>query len=211
MGREKWVDSIRFISIEIIFGVHFIAACAPDMSKLWHEGVTGMILCGISGKLAVAMFSVLLGYFAARAGAKADFSMSRYMCRRYIKFSVAIFGILALLAMLSFSMKALGGGTNGANMATANFLFGIPALSLKNILLDAFFFEVNVFPLLWCMKDFFLCSIISAAVISISGIENIKRLCGVWAGIILLCCLTGNVWLAIGLLGACLLYTSRCV
>ena len=109
MGREKWVDSIRFISIEIIFGVHFIAACAPDMSKLWHEGVTGMILCGISGKLAVAMFSVLLGYFAARAGAKADFSMSRYMCRRYIKFSVAIFGILALLAMLSFSMKALGG------------------------------------------------------------------------------------------------------
>ena len=49
--RKKWVDSLRFFAIMIVFLTHFITILYPEASRFWHEGLCAVILCGILPRL----------------------------------------------------------------------------------------------------------------------------------------------------------------
>ena len=85
------------------------------------------------------------------------------------------------------------------------------SVSLKNILLDSFFFDETIFPLLWCMKSFFISSIISAVISSINRGGGKDRSRDALVSIIIaifFCIMSGNIWIAIGLLGGVVFYTE---
>lgn len=64
MKRIGYFDVLRLFSVILIFIVHFINDFRPDYFVLWNEGVSSIFLNGVSGKAAVAMLAVILGYFA---------------------------------------------------------------------------------------------------------------------------------------------------
>ena len=63
--RIAWLDGMRGLAILWIVFVHFVTIFTLNDTAVF-PGVLGLILFGISGKLAVAGCSVIMGYFASR-------------------------------------------------------------------------------------------------------------------------------------------------
>ncbi len=64
--RNRWIDTLRFFSIFVVITTHFLSSFFPEYSKYWHQGISYWFLYGVSGKLAVIMFCVILGFLCAR-------------------------------------------------------------------------------------------------------------------------------------------------
>lgn len=101
----------------------FYRSVFPQAFVFWDTGVTGYILCGITGKLAVAMFAVILGFFAAYVADKKDFSLGKYICRRYFRFFCCI-SLMILMIKLLFHAYALWGIHDEFYVIEDNFLVG---------------------------------------------------------------------------------------
>lgn len=215
--REKWIDSVRFIAILVVFCTHFIAAFHAEASKFWHSGVTGVILCGITGKFAVAMFAVILGYFAAFTAEKKGFCLESYICKRYIRFLAAISFTIIITELLvgTFSLADI---SNGVHLIKDNFFVSKSVSSILVILRECFLFGDSIFPLFWCMNSFFYASVIIAIVFSVlkydcwetkvSFSEKLK-IPAVLITVIIITSFSGYIWIGIGCMGGLVYWFNK--
>ncbi len=143
-SRIDHIDSIRFLAVFIILTTHVVAAFRPALLPYWDRAPWWYLLCGINGKLMVAVFGVLLGYFAFRAGGK-NVSVLRYSARRYLYFAVAGLFVNALT-------KVVGETPWGV-------LYG--PVSWRAVLKQGALIGDNIFPTFWCMRPFLAASVLS--------------------------------------------------
>ena len=157
MKRVKWVDSVRFLAIFLIMTTHYLAAFFPSALSLWEPGPFFWLFGGITGKLSVAVFCVLLGYYAGRPKPFSFSGFGLYAVRRY--FQLAFFAFLATLLFL------LGGYAvtwlfHTPDEAVFRILSDGPRYNLIYLLRDAFLLEDHYIDTLWCMRDLMLASVV---------------------------------------------------
>lgn len=182
--RMPWVDSLRAIAAVWIFIVHYIDAYMPALFVYWEKGQP---FCGITGKLGVAVFSVLLGYFAVSGNYK-NRPLSSYVVKRYLQFSIPLF-------IVCIPMAALLWLTGSAEIG-----------ELFKALIGESIFFVQDYPVLcppaWCMGDFMLASVILAV------LRGRKHSVPAIGAVCFLCLIFGYVWTAACLLGALVYYLN---
>lgn len=150
--RLKWLDGMRGLAILWILFVHFVVVFSHNETADF-PGFLGLLLFGISGKLAVAGCSVIMGYFASKP---ASVSLWRYAWRRYITFVIQILlaeGIYLLLTRIP--------AVNGYALSCVPEL-SWPLRSLIPLFLkDAFLFEAQLISTYWCVGAFAAGSILT--------------------------------------------------
>jgi len=155
--RENWIDACRFFAIFVIMFTHFLATFSPSTLTLWETMPTRLLLGGLTGKMAVAFFFVLLGYFASVPRAFDGRGFARYALRRYGQFAFFV-----LVTTLCYVLGAYG-VTWLFHLARSGVLRVIsdgPRYNLLYTLRDAFLFEANYNDTLWCMRQLFLASLL---------------------------------------------------
>ena len=93
--RIVWIDTIRFLACLLVALCHLEA----QFSFTWYDMVTEAIsppFIYLSGTWATAVFSVLIGYFAAKKGASDKGTFASYTVKRYLQFGLGI-GLTELL------------------------------------------------------------------------------------------------------------------
>jgi peptidoglycan/LPS O-acetylase OafA/YrhL len=141
--RNREIDGLKFLCFFIIYTTHFISQFDTSLLALWTELPSSLFLRGITGKFAVAIFGILLGYLAYMQGQKRKRSILHYTVKRYIYFFIC-----AILVNTSF--YALG---------RLNFL--TEQYSLADVLRASLLLDSSVFPAFWCMQAFLVSSVIS--------------------------------------------------
>lgn len=190
--RIGWMDGVRSLAMGWILIVHFISIFTTNV-HVRFPGVLGPILHGVTGKLAVACFCVLLGYFASKPSRE---SIVGYALRRYLFFALQILAVeLCYYALALLLPDDLYLSVN------APWLYGEPAQLIRDIVADAFLFRAKVLPTYWCVDDFVIGSVVVFAVCRwLNGQKLIWRIvaCGSLfaAGVLL-----GYLWAALCLLG----------
>ena len=150
--RLKWLDGMRGLAILWIVFVHFVVIFTHNETADF-PGLLGLLLFGISGKLAVAGCSVIMGYFASKPS---SVSIWRYAWKRYITFVIPIL-IVEVMYLLLTRFPALNGYAILCSSAITQ-----PLTSLLPVLLkDAFLFKAELIPTYWCVGDFALGSILT--------------------------------------------------
>ena len=148
--RIFWIDTIRFIAMMWVFTVHFIATYNSDLFYYWRNGISQYILMGITGKLAVAMFTVLLGYFAAAKSTSRP-NLTEYTANRYFQFAsplLIVNSIIVLLAVINTRITCFA------------FTYNPDVHNVKNIISDSFLFNTQILPTFWCIRPFFISSVL---------------------------------------------------
>ncbi len=158
MRRVQWIDSARFLAILVIMVGHYLAMLCPFMLRFWEPGqAVWWLVGGITGKLSVAIFFVLLGYYAGKPHAASVSAFLRYALRRYIQ--LAFFAFTAtLLFLLGGYLSAWLFHTPDENVF--RILSDGPRYNLLYLLRDGFLLEDHYIDTLWCMRDLFLASLI---------------------------------------------------
>ncbi len=176
-GRLIWIDGIKFLLAFLVFFTHMSAMLSIDL------GVFGQVFYGFTGKYAVAGFSVILGFFANKT-AKSNSDLSIRILRRYVQF---VFPLLIVTGMTSIIYALLNIERNSILIA------------LNRILTESFLVGENSYcPQAWCIKDFFIASLI-IYVLSGKRYRNV-----IWVLLFIILTLAGKVWIAVCLLGAIL-------
>jgi hypothetical protein len=110
---------------------------------LWTEFPTSLFLRGITGKFAVAIFGILLGYLAYLQGQKRKRTILHYALKRYIYF-------LICALIVNFIYYALG----NLNILSEQY-------SLYQVLRASLLLDSSIFGAFWCMQAFLFSSVIS--------------------------------------------------
>lgn len=100
--REEYLDTLRFLAAVWIFTTHFIAFVNYDLFNRFEKMPLYLIFYGITGKLAVTLFCVILGYFSYMKGNSDQGNTLQYMSRRYIYFVIAGFIINSIYAIAAY-------------------------------------------------------------------------------------------------------------
>ena len=87
--RNRAFDSLKLFAAFIVYTGHFWSQYGISDFRLYQESFLPLILKGLSGKLGVAIFGVLLGYFALSDGAKKRKSVAEYSIKRYVYFFIS--------------------------------------------------------------------------------------------------------------------------
>jgi len=174
MKRVRYFDSLRFFAIFIVFVTHFIADYHEEYFYLWTTFPTSLLLDGISGKLGVALFGVILGYFAYLSKEE---NGTAYILKRFSFFVIGGLIINSLYALVGV------------------FLDGFPRYSVLRVLFESLTLNDNIFPTYWCIPAFFAASVISY----LNGKAQIKTF-GILLEIAVFYKL-GCIWIAICLMG----------
>lgn len=171
-NRVKYFDSLRLIAFFAVYVTHFIDSFHPEYFSLWTTFPTSLLLEGVSGKLGVALFGVLLGYFAYISR---ENNSAYYILKRY-----AFFVISALIINALYALRA--------------FLIG-DRISLVKVLIESVTLDDDIFPTYWCIPVFFVASILSY----LNGKANVPAI-GILLEIAVFYKL-GSIWLAVCLMG----------
>lgn len=83
-SRVLWIDGVRFLAFGVVFTRHYFESFFPENIPEVRGGISAFLWRGITGKAAVSMFCVLLGYFVAASVKK--YAFSEYTIRRYLYF-----------------------------------------------------------------------------------------------------------------------------
>ncbi|MGN0353552.1 MAG: acyltransferase family protein [Muricoprocola sp.] len=175
--RVAYYDSIRFLAAILVYTVHFIAQFNANIFSYWHIKPLSFIMGGMSGKLATAVFCVILGYFAGEKGAQNKSTTAKYAAQRYLSFVLAVF----VTHMIYLFTGYLGLTSQKVTIAKAISL----SFSLENDILGR----------LWCMRPFLYGSILCF----INGKYKTRFTEVILQAVILI--LIGDVWTALCLLG----------
>ncbi len=141
--RLVYIDVIKFLAIMWVFGVHYIAIHNDNYFDFWREGVSAWFLGGVTGKAAVAMFGVILGFFAYTKGGSRKKTILELSVNRYAYFFIAG-GFINLLYIIL------------ENAGIRDNIHDAYDLIKETILLDD-----GIFPTYWCIQAFFFASVIS--------------------------------------------------
>lgn len=192
--RIAWMDGIRFFAMGWVLFVHFVSVFTPN-TNVRFQGIWGSLLFGITGKLAVACFCVLLGFFASNPSSHTRKTVP-YCLRRWAFFAFQIF-LIELLYWLAACL--LPNNTYLDHCwpdASAPFSFVFPIL-----LSDSVFFSAKIIPTYWCVDDFVIASIV---IFCLSKLVNSRP---AWLQLLVCTCafgialLVGRLWVAICLMG----------
>ena len=173
--RIKYLDTLKLLAIFIVFVTHFINRFNDDYFSLWHTAPTSWLLNGVSGKLGVAIFAVILGYFAYRSK---ENNITKYVIKRYIYFFLCALFINSIYAAL---------GNLGAFDDT---------YTAKEVVAVSLTLGDGIFSTFWCIRPFFVASLLSKL--------NSKAEAGLFIVAIemhIMFLLTGDVWISICLMG----------
>lgn len=94
VGRERYIDSLKYFSILLVMLIHFFSFFDHPLPEFWSNYPYNLFLFGLGGKLGVSIFAVITGYFACRSGKKRD--PFDYIIKRYIYFVIADFFISSI-------------------------------------------------------------------------------------------------------------------
>ena len=143
--RIEWMDGVRCLAMFWILFVHFIAVFTTN-TNVRFPGTLGLLLFGISGKLMVAMFCVLSGYFASKPP---QHSILSYALRRWLFFAVQILIIELVYYAASLLLP------QGSYLSRQCLILSEPpSVVLPAILGDAFLLKAQVLQTYWCVDDF---------------------------------------------------------
>ncbi len=138
--RIRYLDTLKLLAILIVFVTHFINRFNEDYFQLWHKAPTMWVLNGVTGKLGVAIFAVILGYFAYKSR---EPNVTKYVIKRYIYF--------LLCALFINSVYAAFGNAGVFD----------DAFSAKEVIITSLTLGAGIFRTFWCIRPFFIASIIS--------------------------------------------------
>lgn len=173
--RIRYLDTLKLLAIFIVFATHFINRFNEEYFRLWHKAPTTWVLNGVTGKLGVAIFAVILGYFAYRSK---ESNVTKYVIKRYIYFLLCALFINSIYAAL---------GSAGIFDDT---------YTLKEVLTVSFTLGAGIFRTFWCIRPFFIASILSKL--------NGKAGAGPFAVLVemlIMFRIMGDVWVSICLMG----------
>lgn len=173
--RIRYLDTLKLLAIFIVFVTHFINRFNDSYFSLWHEAPTSWVLNGVTGKMGVAVFAVILGYFAYKSK---EPSIARYTIKRYIYF---------LLCGLFI---------NTVYAAFGNLGIFDDAFSAKAVIINSLTLGAGIFRTFWCIRPFFISSVLSRL--------NGKFKAGPVIVLIEMAAaykLSGDVWISICLMG----------
>lgn len=157
MKRTDWVDSSRFFAIFVIIFTHFLDKTCPSALLLWTEPPAAYFLFGLTGKLSVAFFCVLLGYYASKPRELRLRSFVSYSLRRYFQFAFFILVTALVYVAGSYVVTWL---FHSPDNYIHTILSDGPRYNLIYILRDSFLFECTYNDALWCMGQFFIASLL---------------------------------------------------
>lgn len=197
-NRVGWIDSLRFLAILFIVITHYIAMFHPSAFRYWDEG---RILYGVTGKLCVAFFCVLLGYFATLKFVNKVSDFGKFVVARYIRFSLNLLLINSIVILSMIVMKILKITPN--SLAISNMYLSQSIFSIKILLTDSFFFTNMIVSTFWCIKDFFIGSLVVGLISWYSSKNTNKRL-GLFIIALVIALWSGYVWIGICLMGGIL-------
>lgn len=198
--RIAWIDTIRFIAIAIVAWGHFEEAYGLTFLQSLKNlnPITNFLIVDYPAKWAVAVFSVLMGFFATKSARKSK-SMVYYVLNRYTQFAIGI--AMAELLILAFFICERFFPIEQTVPHVNSWLQNNTSFHtmIQNMLSDIFFFSYKFFATIWCLGVFFMGSVI------IYVLEKIKApMIGVIL-VMLVCIIHSdhqpNVFLGITLLG----------
>ena len=172
--RKDYLDALKLFAIFVVFATHFIEAYRDSLFLLWKEMPWAILLKGISGKFGVAIFSVILGYFAYRSSEK---NVLKYAVKRYIYFLICALFI------------------NGIYACLGHFGLWYDPFTLKEVLITSIKLGDDIFPTFWCIIPFFAGSVLSR----INGRIGKGAILPLAETVILIA--LGQEWIAICLMG----------
>ena len=153
-SRVLWIDGVRFLAFGVVFTRHYFESFFPENIPEVRGGISAFLWRGITGKAAVSMFCVLLGYFVAASVKK--YAFSEYTIRRYLYFMthLLVVNVIAVMCVILFTLWKPAVGS----------VFIWSTLDLKLLwqwfFSDSLFFSYYLVPTFWCVADFFLASIL---------------------------------------------------
>ena len=196
-SRLLWMDGIRCFAFLIVFTWHYFQSFFPQ--EIPVQGIGEFLIHGITGKAAVALFCVILGYFAADSTKK--YTFSSYTVRRYLYFMthMLVTNLLVVVGILFFTLW----------QPELNSIFVWSSLDLNLLwqwfFRDVLFFSYHLVPTFWCMADFFLASVIIFLVQKEYNRSTYSASLSIFAVLFVTLCLSmSGTWIAICLLGAVL-------
>lgn len=145
--RLNHLDTLKFFAIVWVYTVHLIDQYCPELLDLWTQTPTAYLLKGISGKACVALFCLLLGYFAFAAGKAKKYSPLTYSVRRYLYFFVCA---LFIKGLYWFSAR-LGYFPAGLKERPG----------FVQTLLSSLFLDGGIYLAFWCIAPFLLGSVLA--------------------------------------------------
>lgn len=132
--RERELDSLKFIAIFIIYSLHFINEFRPIYFEfIYNQYPMKIISSGITGKMCVALFGVLLGYFAYNYGKNKSF----------LEYSIKRYGYFVWVGLIINSILGL-----------------INDISINSVIISSLKVNSDIFVTFWFAKDFLIASII---------------------------------------------------
>jgi len=192
--RLAWLDGMRGLAILWVVFVHFVVIFTPNETADF-PGLIGLLLFGISGKLAVAGCSVIMGYFASRPVPR-EKTIWKYSLRRYLTFVVHVLFIEGCYLLLS-RFPAL----NAYTLSSVPEL-GQPLSALLPVYLaDTFLFQANLIPAFWCVDSFVAGSILAFALSRLTEERPLWLQSLICAAVIAILIALDCIWLAIALMG----------
>ena len=193
--RENWIDACRFFAIFVIMATHFLATFRPEALALWERMPSRLLLGGLTGKMAVAFFFVVLGYFASAPRSFDARSFAAYALRRYGQFAFFVFAVTLCYIVGCYGVTWL------FHLAEGEVLRAIsdgPRYNLIYLLRDAFLFENNYNDTLWCMRQLFIASLLCRLLGYLPERLNTAARFLIAAAVILCAVLLGSRWVWLG-------------
>lgn len=138
--RIKYLDIIRWFCALWICFCHFLSEYNWDIFWSMYEYPLKIIFFGITGKLALSMIAVILGFLASRSRQK---GIIQYSIERYLQFF-----IMALITnLLIYILSSIG-------------IISREEYTLSYVLSASFKIDHSIYPLFWVMRRFLYGSII---------------------------------------------------
>lgn len=133
-NRNPELDTLKFLAIFLIYTTHFIANFNPEIFVLWDKYPSKIILSGLTGKLGVAVFGILLGYFGYFSGKK----------KSLIVYSIKRYGYFVFVGLFINTLCCIWQNMSFSSIIPVSLTVGS-----------------EIFPTYWCIRDFLFASIIT--------------------------------------------------
>lgn len=192
-NRVAYFDNLKFWAILVVSLQHFIGQFNVGYSSFWYTPPTSWFLMGITGKMAVALFAVIAGYFSTRSG-RAEKPAGKYIMARYLYFFLCGLFINVVYAA-AIRVGALTSDT---------YVWAIPeTVSVGQIMEQSMRLRDGIYSCIWFLKDFFWGSVFCFAC-------GYMKIPGVGILLLIAALRFNNLWMAIYLMGGIVVWLESC-
>lgn len=195
MKRENWIDACRFFAVSVIMVTHYLATFRPGALVLWERMPTWLLLGGLTGKLAVAFFFLVLGYFASAPHVFDPRGLIAYILRRYRQFAFFVFVTTLCYVVGCYAVTWLFHLAEGEVLRVIS---DGARYNLIYLLRDSFLLECSYNDTLWCMRQLFCASLVCWLLGCLPERFGTEAKLAAAAAVILCAALLGSRWVWLG-------------